>query len=103
MSVVSEHTCLSFKVLGINYMIAPEAAGRLIIDLLRTNKAVSLVFTNIVASRTTLSNKREGVLTHELDIRSGEGPFTLEQFQQMIYFDPNISNGEWLSHVEGLR
>ena len=71
--------------------------------LLATNKKTSLLFKNIVVSRTTLTMNNNSTFDHVLTVSSFKGPLTSDQFMEILQFDRSVSDDEWVKKFNDLK
>jgi hypothetical protein len=121
--VVSEYSLVTFDVQGDTYTKEPseaiafaEGLRTMLQRLLVAPNAASLRFTNVVACRTLLLNNNTDLRTrvtqgsiavdvqnsnmsHQLDVCRFKGPFSSQQFIQMMQFKKGITQDEWGAHL----
>ncbi len=93
--IISQHSYINFDVLGSHFDPTFEEAPGFLAGLLLSHEKASLVFQNIVATRSVVYQHTDGSLNHEHSMWYDKGPFTAEQFMQMVKFDHSISNDQW--------
>jgi len=95
LEMLNEYALVKFKALDKTYLTVPEEASGLAQGfLLRGAYKASLVFTDVVISRTTFSRRAEGVFNHALTMYNYEGPISTQQFIKMMRYNKKLSNEE---------
>ncbi len=98
--ILSEYALVKFNVHGQTYSNTHEGISSFVQGLLLTNDTASFVFTEVVACRAIVM--RDTItrdLFHDLSMWNDKGPFTSEQFLQIMQYDHSITNGTWEEHM----
>src|SRR5229473_2077061 len=98
--LLNEETLVNFRVLGKPYVAIPSEAEEIARGLLTTIHAASVLFTNIVVSRTTMSKKTNGDIRHELHTYHCAGPISSQQFMHMMRYDTRWSYDKWGEYLQ---
>lgn len=101
--IVSECDHLIFDVHGVRHCFPFESAKGFVLRLLQTSDKASLIFTNIIACRSTVIKKVDGNLKHEQTIWCAKSPFDTEQFLQIMNYHSGVLNDAWHQHLESIK
>ena len=97
--LVSEFSMVKYDVLGNSFVSkCEEALVATEVLLSSVQDKASIIFENIVLSRTTLHSKSIGVVSHNLVMSICEGPFTSKEFMEMMQYDRSMSNDQWYEY-----
>ena len=100
----AENALVKFKAFEKKYSTGPEEAAGIAQGLYMSGvHKSSLVFTDVVISRATLSRRPEGNFNLALHMYIYDGPISTQQFIKMMRYDkklPNEEVGEYLDRCK---
>lgn len=96
-TIIDEGVMVMFSVLDKLLILPEDQALGYARALADTNEKASLIFTNVVASRSTLISKKSGKIRQELAMKCRLESLTYEKFLSFLQSNkPGISNEEWI-------
>ncbi len=99
-TIISECAQVKFDVLNDSHSFGFEDAREFALDLAAANEKTSLIFKEIVASRSAIVEQEDGFMEHEHYTWYERGPIDFDTFLNLLNYDSQDSNELWLVHLE---
>lgn len=100
-NIVSEYSYFVFDIKDNKYVLDPDKAKGFVDGLLVTNDKTTLIFKNLITSRSIVYYDDKGMLHHNHQICI-VSDVNSEQFVKILQYDRRILNTTWLEYLHSI-